>query len=878
MASDVNVKANPEGDDGCYFLELGLGFPHPTPPTFITIAELKRLTFKPETEVFTSMFRYPSHDAYESPILASLALDFDSKDDLDLARQEALRTIDYFLSIGISQDAIKINFTGKKGFHIYINRRVFDARPHPQQEAVWRIFAKKLKRNLGLTTLDTAIYDRRRMLRLVNSYHAKSGLYAIPLEISELREFTVEQIRERAKQPRQFEYANTELIQPIPDTVKLYEEALSELEGLIEKWRTTEPVKKAGRRLETLPWWVKRRLEAPIEEGRRDTTIFQLAVALAMYGLSKENAMHTLVEYAGGCKPPFPTKEVHAKLESAYSGVEVGKYSVSPYSDAFIEFTIDVPRKDTYPIGQERFLEIAADPALLYEVNRLIGTYPVIGENENRLNIHLDFISGQTRYPQSTILDGSSASGKNTLVRANRRLIPEDWLYEFTISTPEAVKYIPENFKGTLVIYEIPGVQSNTGMLSLRAIGEGEAITTIIPVRDENGRMSVVQHRTNAKNFVTTTTQVAVEGELATRVKRISTDESEELTKKVVQRKVENGWMLPQLKGKVFPKEDDADITVDQYKAFLSRLDLQAHVLIKLPFQLEGLSRLDVRWRRDVDKIMNLTRIVALLHQQRRPSFRIDGESFIIAYPEDVAIAARILDVPFGETVSGLTKRLVSLLEYLGASNLTVDSTAKAVAEGMKLSTSYVRDCLEALEALGYCTSEKKEGKGNTNFYTLTSKTVETPKLSRILEIPVSFASAWQEELNSLKASIADNGGEVARWPEPEDTWLDPISGETKRLWEGSFSLKEPVSASIPEKVDSLASPNEETGSLQLKCSMCVKTSGEGKSSTSMAIPTVVSTIPENRVIPVNSGGARTRTHTRGIGESFGQVNGVRRF
>lgn len=66
--------------------------------------------------------------------------------------------------------------------------------------------------------------------------------------------------------------------------------------------------------------------------------------------------------------------------------------------------------------------------------------------------------------------------------------------------TPEAIKYLPEDFDGTLLIYEAVGVKGDSGSLSLRAIGEGESIETINPMRNElTGKIEMGRVKTNAR-------------------------------------------------------------------------------------------------------------------------------------------------------------------------------------------------------------------------------------------------------------------------------------------------------------------------------------------------------------------------------------------
>jgi hypothetical protein len=183
------------------------------------------------------------------------------------------------------------------------------------------------------------------------------------------------------------------------------------------------------------------------------------------------------------------------------------------------------------------------DYALTYGKRRLIGE-----DNAILANFGM-FCSGQTRYPISGIISGYSGSGKNESIRAIKPLLPKEWFFEFTTSTPEAIKYLPEEFAGTLVIYEAAGVRGDSGSLSLRAIGEGESIETIYPMRNElTGKMEMGRAKTNAKNFITTSSDIDINPDLYRRVLKHTMNHSTQLTKRVMAKKIRDAAYPDSLK------------------------------------------------------------------------------------------------------------------------------------------------------------------------------------------------------------------------------------------------------------------------------------------------------------------------------------------
>lgn len=184
----------------------------------IELPESKSLDFLGKnnvTDCFASAYRFgpdfADHVAktgsvrdFNGPCSASqLWFDFDSYFG-DLALVEVRGFIEKILThapYGILVDQIQPYFSGNKGFHVYIDSPEIIAMP-PAQNTPDRI--KKLCTALAgrFSSFDRAVYDRSRLLRVLNSRHSKSGLYKIPLCVGDLIggwALTWQQIRDRAR-------------------------------------------------------------------------------------------------------------------------------------------------------------------------------------------------------------------------------------------------------------------------------------------------------------------------------------------------------------------------------------------------------------------------------------------------------------------------------------------------------------------------------------------------------------------------------------------------------------------------------------------------------------------------------------------------------
>lgn len=201
-------------------------------------------------------------------------------------------------------------------------------------------------------------------------------------------------------------------------------------------------------------------------------------------------------------EPSLDKTELEALLKSAYQGKYVYGCSDPILKSVCVREGCVLAKKEMREVtDQEKATAstLLADPRLL-DYALAIGKKRLIGE-DNLLKQNIIYIvSGQTHYPLSGIITGHSGSGKNESLRAVSPLFPEGWVFEFTTSTPEAIKYIPEDFSGTIIIYELAGIRSETGTLGLRSIGEGQGIKTIYPMRDEaTGKMTLGKPRQTPK-------------------------------------------------------------------------------------------------------------------------------------------------------------------------------------------------------------------------------------------------------------------------------------------------------------------------------------------------------------------------------------------
>lgn len=146
----------------------------------------------------------PDIRGYQGSVAAdSIIIDLDSKQDVELARQAAIRLLtrlhnDYTIDLNASS----ICFSGRKGFHVEIPATLFGGfTPAAELPGLHKLIVEHLTEGFG-NLIDTSIYRHTGLIRLENTKHQDTGLFSIPILFNELTECTMDQIRDMAVRPR----------------------------------------------------------------------------------------------------------------------------------------------------------------------------------------------------------------------------------------------------------------------------------------------------------------------------------------------------------------------------------------------------------------------------------------------------------------------------------------------------------------------------------------------------------------------------------------------------------------------------------------------------------------------------------------------------
>ena len=120
-----------------------------------------------------------------------ILFDFDDASNPNNARQDALTLISRLTSKGIKENAIRVSFSGSKGFCVEVETT---NKFTPEE-------FKNITSNLAsdLQTFDKVVSDANRVIRVIGTKHPKSGLYKTPISVPQLAELSIDQIKDMAK-------------------------------------------------------------------------------------------------------------------------------------------------------------------------------------------------------------------------------------------------------------------------------------------------------------------------------------------------------------------------------------------------------------------------------------------------------------------------------------------------------------------------------------------------------------------------------------------------------------------------------------------------------------------------------------------------------
>ena len=633
----------------------------------------RRIAYGTERPMFISRYLFES-PTFRAPgkVLSNFYMDFDCEKDPQLALGELLHAANYFIEAGVDEDKLKLRFTGGKGGSIEVPYDYFEAKPLETLPQVWKKIAKDLKREKHWTTLDLSVYDKGRLWRLTNTKH-KSGRYKIPITMEDLRSKKLEEIREKAQKKADYAWVDDRTVEvsPAPKLRAAYKDAVSTVnkEAREFKKNVTERMEGLDEIFPCVDATITGGVDA--EEFQRNPTAFNIAVALCQVGLSDDEIMSKLVEFAANCRPPMPEArydELTHCVEMA-RGHEYVTHCGTPVFEAHCvgkkncwvfqkkgelddEAEAEAEKAEEFDADTvakaEEFLN---DPMNIKRVEYALSD--VVKEEDLTLSIFILILSGQ-----SIQIGGESSTGKSHITDTVIQCFPKKWVEMLTGVSDRTVRYLGKEIR-ILYIKEMKGTKVGSDTESSaefdikQGISEGELSIRVTISDPKTGKFRTQIVKTAFGCFVSTTTDVGITPELQNRMWELTTKES--ISRDVTSHILKQMGLPESLRLNRSPERK-------VIRCAMETLDREAPQKFVIPLAETLIEIMNVfgnqpRIRRDAQKLAKVVCGFAKLNYRNRPIYDDNGVKHIVCLPIDLYWATKYLWPAILGTFSGSTKR-----------------------------------------------------------------------------------------------------------------------------------------------------------------------------------------------------------------------------
>jgi hypothetical protein len=295
---------------------------------FIDITALRKHINEYDGDVYSTIYRYDSKDQNTANFVAPLYLDLDIDDiehnflkikqDLALVLRR-LRTVFH-----LSDKDIELYFSGSKGFHVLVHHNIFGFEPSRDLHKQYKKVAIELKTYTVNKTVDTKIYDNKRLFRIPNTINHKTGLYKVAISYEKVKNMqSYDELKAYASSPK--------ITKPCvykfnPKAREAFNELIEKID-LEEKAKiNTKLAKEFIQKRELLPC-VQYILKNGCAKGQRNNTTVALANSLFQVGKDFDEVLE-IITYWNATKneDPLDQAEIRTTVMSAYNNAKQNRF------------------------------------------------------------------------------------------------------------------------------------------------------------------------------------------------------------------------------------------------------------------------------------------------------------------------------------------------------------------------------------------------------------------------------------------------------------------------------------------------------------------------------------------------------------------------
>jgi hypothetical protein len=224
----------------------------------------------------------------------------------------------------LSDKDIELYFSGSKGFHILVSHSIFGFEPSRDINKQYKKIAIDLKTYTVNKSVDTKIYDNKRLFRVPNTINHKTGLYKVPISYDKIKEInSFEELRKYASSkkpmmPRIYKFN--------PKARLAFDEMIERIDSEEKAKVNTKLAKEFIQRKELLPC-VQYILNHGAAKGNRNNSTVALANSLFQVGKEYGEVLE-IISYWNATKneDPLDDSEIRTTVQSAYNNAQANRY------------------------------------------------------------------------------------------------------------------------------------------------------------------------------------------------------------------------------------------------------------------------------------------------------------------------------------------------------------------------------------------------------------------------------------------------------------------------------------------------------------------------------------------------------------------------
>ena len=285
---------------------------------------IKKYNFK---DTYSTIYEYDDVNQdtanYRAPLYIDLDADNLERDFEKLKRDVLLIMRKIKTTFKLDDNNIELYFSGSKGFHIIIPYQIFGLDFDKGIDAIYKLIAIELKSYTITKSVDTKIYEHKRLFREVNSINSKTGLHKVGIKLNDLRVMNYLDLTEYASEERPLLETNKEYK---PESRQAFDIFVEDIKNRQKRSINHRVARNMLANKELLPC-VKYILQNGAIKGGRNNTAMALASALYQRDSSNEEKILDIMKQWNETKldEPLSDRELENTVKSAYKNVMSGK-------------------------------------------------------------------------------------------------------------------------------------------------------------------------------------------------------------------------------------------------------------------------------------------------------------------------------------------------------------------------------------------------------------------------------------------------------------------------------------------------------------------------------------------------------------------------